>query len=420
MRTQKTTLKRNKAINRPLNTTLTTLACMLAGLFPTYAQTASLYGCQTSYLSTDNANNCSASVGLNQKIDGNVYGGYSSKGSANNNRVNIAHGINVSDSVIGGHSSEKESTHNEVIIGNNVQIGTGKYGGGVDGGSGYLGARFNAVRIGENTTVTGSVIGGIDGGNIQAIRNNIEIDVSSNSVHIGNNSKITGSVTGGTGGKTASFNEVYIGNNVQIGHEIYYGNGSEIITGGSTAAKADFISTEASSNVVHIGDDVAVSMIYGGSAHAPFSSKNIVNNNRVTIGDRSNTFFVMAGNGWENSTVTKNTLTVGNDAKMGFAYGARSASGNVSENTVQIGQNLTAEGSIYGGDAYSAIAGEGHANNNTVIIGENATIKGVVKGGSALTNANNNNVIIRKGFNIASVVGGQALENTKVILPKNN
>ena len=339
------------------------------------------------------------------KNDGAVFGGYAD-GTANNNRVNIAHGANVTSSVNGGFTSKKEANHNEVVIGNNVQIGTGRNGGGVWGGTSIEShSDFNAVRIGTNTTVIGSVIGGFGGSDNKAVANNVS--ASSNSVHIGDLSNITSSVSGGSGGKISSFNEVIIGNGVKVGREVSLTNAG-IVEGGGASVKSDFMSQEANSNIVHIGDDAQIGMVYGGVAHAVFSKNNVANDNRVTIGNRSHTVFVTGADGWESSTVTNNSVTIGTDAVTNQIYGARSASGNVSNNTVQVGKNLVAD-LVKGGNAYSAIVGEGNAHNNTVVLGENAKVAGIVIGGDALTNANNNTVVLHRGFHVGGVGGGGAL-----------
>ena len=389
-----------------LKVKLTALTCILMGIFSTSAQAEDLYGCHNTYLiKAENANGCSASVGLNQKNDGAVFGGYAD-GTANNNRVNIAHGANVTSSVNGGFTSKKEANHNEVVIGNNVQIGTGRNGGGVWGGTSIEShSDFNAVRIGTNTTVIGSVIGGFGGSDNKAVANNVS--ASSNSVHIGDLSNITSSVSGGSGGKTSSFNEVIIGNGVKVGREVSLTNAG-IVEGGGASVKSDFMSQEANSNIVHIGDDAQIGMVYGGVAHAVFSKNNVANDNRVTIGNRSHTVFVTGADGWESSTVTNNSVTIGTDAVTNQIYGARSASGNVSNNTVQVGKNLVAD-LVKGGNAYSAIVGEGNAHNNTVVLGENAKVAGIVIGGDALTNANNNTVVLHRGFHVGGVGGGGAL-----------
>lgn len=388
-----------------LKVKLTTLTCILMGVFSTSAQAEDLYGCHnTSLIKVENANGCSASVGLNQKNDGDVFGGYAN-GTANKNRVNIAHGANVTSSVYGGFTSEKEANHNEVVIGNNVQIGTGRNGGGVRGGTSIEShSDFNAVRIGTNTTVIGSVIGGFGGSDNKPVANNVS--ASSNSVHIGDLSNITSSVNGGEGGKISSFNEVVIGNGVKVGREVSLANGG-IVEGGGASVKSDFMSQEANSNIVHIGDDAQIAWIYGGVANAVFSKNNVASDNRVTIGQRSHTVFVSGAEGWESSTVANNSVTIGADAVAGEIYGARSASGNVLNNTVQVGKNLVAN-FVTGGDAYSAVAGEGNAHNNTVLIGKNAKVAGIIIGGNALTTANNNTVVLDKGFHIGGVGGGSA------------
>lgn len=388
-----------------LKVKLTTLTCILMGVFSISAQAEDLYGCHnTSFIKVENANGCSASVGLNQKNDGAVFGGYAD-GTANNNRVNIAHGANVTSSVNGGFTSKKEANHNEVVIGNNVQIGTGRNGGGVWGGTSIEShSDFNAVRIGTNTTVIGSVIGGFGGSDNKPVANNVS--ASSNSVHIGDLSNITSSVNGGEGGKISSFNEVVIGNGVKVGREVSLANGG-IVEGGGASVKSDFMSQEANSNIVHIGDDAQIAWIYGGVANAVFSKNNVASDNRVTIGERSHTVFVSGAEGWESSTVANNSVTIGANAVAGEIYGARSASGNVLNNTVQVGKNLVAN-FVTGGDAYSAVAGEGNAHNNTVLIGKNAKVAGIVIGGNALTTANNNAVVLDKGFHIGGVGGGSA------------
>jgi len=59
-----------------LKVKLTALTCILMGIFSTSAQAEDLYGCHnTSLIKAENANGCSASVGLNQKNDGAVFGG---------------------------------------------------------------------------------------------------------------------------------------------------------------------------------------------------------------------------------------------------------------------------------------------------------------------------------------------------------
>lgn len=327
-------------------------------------------------------------------------------GTANNNRVNIAHGANITSTVNGGFTTKKEANHNEVVIGNNVQIGTGRDGGYVKGGTSIESTSdFNAVRIGTNVTVAGSVIGGDGGSYNKSVANNVS--ASSNSVHIGDLSYITSSVSGGSGGKTSSFNEVVIGNGVRVGSEVSITSSGGIVEGGSASVKSDFMSQEANSNVVHIGDDAQIGMISGGVANAVFSKNNVANDNRVTIGNRSHTLLVSGAEGWESSTVTNNSVTIGTDAVAGEIYGARSSSGNVSKNTVQVGKNLVAN-FVTGGDAYSAVAGEGNAHNNTVVLGENAKVAGNIIGGSALTKANNNTVVLYKGFHIGGVGGGSA------------
>ena len=386
---------------------LTGLACILMGVFSTSAQASDLYGCEnTSLVKAENSNGCSVSIGLNQKNDGYVFGGLADNGTANNNRVNIAHGANITSTVNGGFTTKKEANHNEVVIGNNVQIGTGRDGGYVKGGTSIESTSdFNAVRIGTNVTVAGSVIGGDGGSYNKSVANNVS--ASSNSVHIGDLSYITSSVRGGSGGKTSSFNEVVIGNGVRVGSEVSITSSGGIVVGGSASVKSDFMSQEANSNVVHIGDDAQIGMVYGGVAHAVFSKNNVANDNRVTIGNRSHTFLVSGAEGWESSTVTNNSVTIGTDAVAGEIYGARSSSGNVSKNTVQVGKNLVAN-FVTGGDAYSAVAGEGNAHNNTVVLGENAKVAGNIIGGSALTTANNNTVVLHKGFHIGGVGGGSA------------
>lgn len=386
---------------------LTGLACILMGVFSTSAQASDLYGCQnTSLVKAENSNGCSVSVGLNQKNDGYVFGGLADNGTANNNRVNIAHGANITSTVNGGFTTKKEANHNEVVIGNNVQIGTGRDGGYVKGGTSIESTSdFNAVRIGTNVTVAGSVIGGDGGSYNKSVANNVS--ASSNSVHIGDLSYITSSVSGGSGGKTSSFNEVVIGNGVRVGSEVSITSSGGIVEGGSASVKSDFMSQEANSNVVHIGDDAQIGMISGGVANAVFSKNNVANDNRVTIGNRSHTLLVSGAEGWESSTVTNNSVTIGTDAVAGEIYGARSSSGNVSKNTVQVGKNLVAN-FVTGGDAYSAVAGEGNAHNNTVVLAENAKVAGNIIGGSALTKANNNTVVLHKGFHIGGVGGGSA------------
>ncbi|WP_373767414.1 hypothetical protein [Glaesserella sp.] len=395
-----------------LNTSLTALACLVSGVLSGQVQAATVYGCEVSFYSSDNANGCSASTSLNQQLDGSIYGGFSTKGEASNNNVTISHGSYVKGYVTGGNSEDKETNHNQVVIGNNVIIGKNGRGegGSVWGGSSIKSTSdFNAVRIGSNVTVEGYVNGGSAGDTNTAVKNNVTAD--SNSVHIGDASTITGSVWGGNGGKSASFNEVYIGNGVKIGPEVSITNGAGI-TGGTVSIEADFLETEANSNVVNIGDNVAVSTIIGGnSASDGFASIGTSKDNRVIIGNYSNTIFVSAAEGSANSTVANNSVMIGNDAKTSQVYGARTASGSVTNSTVSIGHNLKAD-RVFGGDAYSAIAGEGNSHNNSVIIGENATVNELVVGGNALTKANNNSVLIHKGFNVSGVAGGVAQNET--------
>ncbi|HFC8496008.1 TPA: autotransporter domain-containing protein [Neisseria subflava] len=413
MRIKKTSSIMTKNNNHQLSTALTTLTCMLAGMFPIYTQAASIYGCSESFFSNENANGCSASVGLRQKLDGDVIGGSAYKGSANKNRVNIAHKAHVSGAVIGGSSTRKEANHNEVVIGNNVQIGTEKDNGFVEGGSSNeSSAIFNAVRIGANAIINGFV----EGGSASPVKTdeaglkNIEIDSSSNSVHIGDNSVVTGSVSGGSDGMLSSFNEVYIGNNVRVGpklpdDQLILGG---IVTGGSAGHQTDYVPVVTNSNIVHIGDDFYAAQVLGGSSGKESSviPDNTENENRVTIGDRSRIFNVVAGNGTEKAIVNKNELRIGKDANINRIRGGYAWNGsNVSENLVTIGANLTAD-EVMGGQAGL----ESEANNNTVMLGRNATVRDKLVGGVAVTRANGNKVLLNRDFKIANLLGGGATE----------
>ena len=413
MRIKKSSLIVKKSNNCQLSTALTTLTCMLAGMFSTYTQAASIYGCDRSFFSNENANGCSASVGLGQKLDGSVTGGSAHKGSANNNRVNVAHSAHISGAVRGGSSTEKEANHNEVVIGNNVQIGTEKDNGFVSGGSSSeSSAIFNAVRIGANTIINGFVEGGSASAvkTDEASRKNIEIDSSSNSVHIGDNSVVTGNVYGGSDGMLSSFNEVYIGNNVRVGpklsdEELVRGG---IVTGGSAGHQTDYVPVVTNSNIVHIGDDFYAAQVLGGSSGKESSviPENTENENRVTIGDRSRIFNVVAGNGTDKAIVNKNELRIGKDANINMIRGGSAWNGsNVSENLVTIGANLTAD-MVIGGQAGL----ESEANNNTVMLGRNAIVRDKLVGGVAVTRANGNKVTLHKDFKIANLSGGGATE----------
>ena len=413
MRIKKTSSIMTKNNNHQLSTALTTLTCMLAGMFPIYTQAASIYGCDRSFFSNENADGCSVSVGLGQKLDGSAIGGSAEKGSANKNRVNIAHRAHVSGVVRGGVSTRKEANHNEVVIGNNVQIGTEKDNGFVLGGSSReSSAIFNAVRIGANAIINGFVEGGSASGvkTDEAGRKNIEIDSSSNSVHIGDNSVVTGSVSGGSDGMLSSFNEVYIGNNVRVGpklsdEELVRGG---IVTGGSAGHQTNYVPVVTNSNVVNIGDDFYAGQVLGGSSGKESSviPENTENENRVTIGDRSRIFKVAAGDGTDKATVNKNELRIGKDANINVIFGGSAWNGsNVSENLVTIGANLTAD-MVTGGQA----GWESEANNNTVMLGRNATVRDKLVGGVAVTRANGNKVLLNRDFKIANLSGGGATE----------
>ena len=251
----------------------------------------------------------------------------------------------------GGSSTRKEANHNEVVIGNNVQIGTEKDIVSVKGGlSSEANAIFNAVRIGANAIINGYVGGGSASPVItdEAQRKNIEIDSSSNSVHIGDNSVVTESVTGGSDGILSSFNEVYIGNNVRVGpklpdEELVRGG---IVKGGSAGNQVNHARIVNNSNIVHIGDDFYAGQVLGGSSAKGHSAipDNTENENRVTIGDRSRIFNVIAGNGTNKATVNKNELRIGKDANINLIRGGLGwIDSNVSENLVTIGANLTAD-----------------------------------------------------------------------------
>ena len=413
MRIKKTSSIMTKNNNHQLSTALTTLTCMLAGMFPIYTQAASIYGCDRSFFSNENADGCSVSVGLGQKVDGSVTGGSAHKGSANNNRVNVAHSAHVSGAIRGGRSTKKETNHNEVVIGNNVQIGTEKDNGFVLGGSSSeSSAIFNAVRIGANAIINGFVEGGSASGvkTDEASRKNIEIDSSSNSVHIGDNSVVTGSVSGGSDGMLSSFNEVLIGNNVRVGpklpdEELVRGG---IVTGGSAGHQTNYVPVVTNSNVVRIGDDFYAGQVLGGSSGKESSviPDNTENENRVTIGDRSRIFNVVAGSGTEKAIVNKNELRIGKDANINRIRGGDAWNGsNVSENLVTIGANLTAD-EVIGGQAGL----ESEANNNTVMLGRNATVRDKLVGGVAVTRANGNKVLLNRDFKIANLSGGGATE----------
>jgi outer membrane autotransporter barrel domain protein len=310
---------------------------------------------------------------------------------------------------LSGFKSFKETNHNEVVIGNNVQIGTEKDNGFVLGGSSSeSSAIFNAVRIGANAIINGFVEGGSASGvkTDEASRKNIEIDSSSNSVHIGDNSVVTGSVSGGSDGMLSSFNEVLIGNNVRVGpklpdEELVRGG---IVTGGSAGHQTNYVPVVTNSNVVRIGDDFYAGQVLGGSSGKESSviPDNTENENRVTIGDRSRIFNVVAGSGTEKAIVNKNELRIGKDANINRIRGGDAWNGsNVSENLVTIGANLTAD-EVIGGQAGL----ESEANNNTVMLGRNAIVRDKLVGGVAVTRANGNKVLLNRDFKIANLSGG--------------
>ena len=244
----------------------------------------------------------------------------------------------------------------------------------------------------------------------EASRKNIEIDSSSNSVHIGDNSVVTGSVSGGSDGMLSSFNEVLIGNNVRVGpklpdEELVRGG---IVTGGSAGHQTDYVPVVTNSNVVRIGDDFYAGQVLGGSSGKESSviPDNTENENRVTIGDRSRIFNVVAGSGTEKAIVNKNELRIGKDANINRIRGGDAWNGsNVSENLVTIGANLTAD-EVIGGQAGL----ESEANNNTVMLGRNATVRDKLVGGVAVTRANGNKVLLNRDFKIANLSGGGATE----------
>ena len=97
--------------------------------------------------SNENADGCSVSVGLGQKVDGSVTGGSAHKGSANNNRVNVAQAHMFRALFVVEARLKKETNHNEVVIGNNVQIGTEKDNGFVLGGSSSESVLFSMLCV---------------------------------------------------------------------------------------------------------------------------------------------------------------------------------------------------------------------------------------------------------------------------------
>ena len=268
------------------------------------------------------------------------------------------------------------------------------------------------MRIGANAIINGFVEGGSASGvkTDEASRKNIEIDSSSNSVHIGDNSVVTGSVSGGSDGMLSSFNEVLIGNNVRVGpklpdEELVRGG---IVTGGSAGHQTNYVPVVTNSNVVRIGDDFYAGQVLGGSSGKESSviPDNTENENRVTIGDRSRIFNVVAGSGTEKAIVNKNELRIGKDANINRIRGGDAWNGsNVSENLVTIGANLTAD-EVIGGQAGL----ESEANNNTVMLGRNATVRDKLVGGVAVTRANGNKVLLNRDFKIANLSGGGATE----------
>ncbi|MBO5636125.1 MAG: hypothetical protein J5906_01180 [Acidaminococcaceae bacterium] len=397
-----------------------------------------------------------ASVGI-------VYGGYAGGSDSNysstatKNIVTISGG-EVRSFVHGGYSESGDAGGTGANEGNTVTITGGTITGNVYGGyvaSGSGSAINNAVDISGSATIgtsesTKNIYGGYANGTGNAIGNTVDINLVTNDNGTLNNTTddtgvIWGTVYGGysASGKVGGSNEED-GNTVTIsggkvsgdiyGGYVTSGSGSAInnvvtISGSATIVTGSVHGGRAyngsaggdgenEGNTVNITGGTVRGGIYGGLV-ARYGN---VTGNKVTIensivGD-TKSVFIYGGHGYNsnsngNSTVSKNTVSIGGTSTLGSVdtegsvkyveiYGGYGGSTRtVDQNTVSITGGTIYNNKIYGGYA----VGTGLATNNTLEISGGILRHTDMFGGSSNSSAlvSNNTVTIAGGsFSINS------------------
>ncbi|UXN06797.1 hypothetical protein [Bartonella sp. HY761] len=313
-----------------------------------------------------------------------VYGGFSTLGMVQNNQVDLSN-AKISNNVYGGYSEDSEDvTSNSVVIDNNSSVAGSVYGGLMNGSNGDISRNISANRV----TISGnsSIEGDVHGAFIYNYASNISNILNNNIVEI-TNSYVKGQVSG-----------AYIQSSGMLSaDEIFNLQGNRV-------------------NIVNSRVDGSINGAYSnvyGSSSALQNSVTILNSD-VTQVNGGNVFSNVEG---VSLIVTANSVAIsggsasqiqGGNAELN---GYSPSLGQVLDNRVDV-DGVTGIASIYGGRGYirygSALVNGNQVNVLNSILRSNSEIYGGYAFGGESLQANDNKVQISNSSSITRVYGGFA------------
>jgi hypothetical protein len=329
------------------------------------------------YASTGDANASAdhnlVRVSYDAKVNGSIYGGYSS-GSAVGNSVNIVDitynpGSNDADGIYGGYAEHADAEQNTVDISggtftNNSSGDAGIYAGYSKSGT----AQENSLEI-TGGSLDVNVYGGYSE-NGWATRNTATVRSIG---EMGSDTPVVERLYGGWGKEGAASNTARVSEGTV--HHRAVGGSSE------KTATNNILSVESKSTV---GSGDVWDGAYGGYTG---SDGTITSYNNLYIGGNSLIWGKAAGGYSEGSTMVQgNILSMDSGVVSGDAYGSYSKNGSVCDSSADI-QGGTVKRSVYGGHS------SGEAKNNFARLGADGSIEGALFGGYSVNdNATGNSV----------------------------
>lgn len=289
---------------------------------------------------------------LNGGIGNAVYGGYSKDGTAHHNQISLLSAGEVAVNAYGGYSATSQANYN--LIETQAAQTTGHlYGGYSESGA----AASNEVRIGAQSSVSGTVAGGWTNTNGTAGKNKV-------SVAAGATVSNTAKLYGGYSKQGSALSNTLVLKSEKIGAEAY---GGYAATG------------EAQGNLLQVTGATFGSQLGGALA----GTAAVGNTLRIENSAWATPGFLFGGTGGTDAKANK--LYITNSNLNGYFFGGQAHSDAAEANGLYI-TNSTLTGDFIGG-----LAAGGQALNNSVVV-NNSSLSGDVRGGSAASVAKGNYV----------------------------
>lgn len=334
-------------------------------------------------------------------VDNAAYGGYSKDGAAHHNQISLLNADEVSVNAYGGYSSASQANYN-LIETQKAQMTGNLYGGYSESGS----AASNEVRIGAQSTISGTVTGGW--ANTQGAATGNKVSVAAEAT-VGSAAKLYG---GYTAQGTATSN-VLVLNTENTGAEAYGGY--------AVAGEAQ-------------GNSLQVTGATSGTKWAGAVAGTVATGNRLTIADSNLTSAGSFYGGYAGTDALGNSLYATDSALTGTLYGGYGQGGQAAGNRVVL-QGGSVSGDVYGGHAAStatgnyvelnsvAVTGKVYAGystdstqetaNNTLVLSGNTTATGGFFGGNGVSSGNslllrnyqNSNLTVDASFDKVTLYG---------------